>query len=64
MMKSLVLFIIASLFMYLAFFSWHIIDGVEWGWAKVPTVILCGVLAIFHACLFVNDALGVSNEKG
>jgi len=64
MIKTLVLFVLASLFMYLAFFSWYMIDGDQWGWAKIPTVILFSVLAVTHACLLVTDIFGVNNEKG
>jgi hypothetical protein len=50
--------------MYLAFFSWYMIVGDQWGWAKIPTVILFSALSVIHACLLLTNAFGVSNEKG
>ena len=63
MIKLMSLFFMSAVFMYAAFFSWHMISE-DWSWARLPTVILLTLLTIFHICLFAVNAFGVKNEKG
>jgi len=64
MIKSIVLFLLATVFMYCAFFAWHIVTDHHWSWVKIPTVILFSLLSITHAWLLVVNLFGVDNEKG
>ncbi len=63
MMRNLLLFLLSMLFMYAAFFSWYMIGGDYWGWANIPTVVLCTLVSIVHAWLLVVNLFGVNNEK-
>lgn len=64
MIKSFILFLLATVFMYCAFFSWYIITDHYWSWARIPTVILFCLLSIAHVWLLVVNLFGVDNAKG
>ena len=49
--QSIILFILAVIFMYAAFFAWHITGSANWEWSKFPTVMLLTVLSVVHLIL-------------
>jgi len=62
-MKILILFLLSSVFMYAAFFSYHTINDIFWVWAKIPTVIVFTSLSIAHLFLIIANLLGGKDAK-